>query len=69
MVTDQQPLGQIANRRPAPVGKTLDRQQRLMLPRRQAGGLGGRCAKREEPAQPVAEFGQRLVFSLADGSG
>ena len=56
-------LGVVASR------KTLDRQQRLMLLRRQAGVARRFLAEREKAAERVAQHGERFVVRLGDASG
>ncbi|ESZ45303.1 hypothetical protein X731_17265 [Mesorhizobium sp. L2C054A000] len=67
MVAYAQALGQVTDRDRPAIRKPLDRQQRLMLARRQAGIVGLRLAEFEEAPDQVTEFGQALVVGLRDG--
>lgn len=61
-----QALGQFADGNPVAAGKSLDGEQRLVLLRRQAGGVGGVFTETQELPQGVAETGQRLVLGFGD---
>ncbi len=65
MVADAQALRQIADSHRRLARKSLDRKQRLMLARGQAGIVRLYLAELEEAADQVAELGQPLVV----GSG
>ena len=67
VVADAQPLREVADRHRSAARKSLDRQQRLMLARGQAGVFRLDLAEFEEAADQVAKLGQPLVVGLADG--
>src|SRR5262249_14713087 len=54
VVPDTEALGQLADARPVAGGRALDREQRLVLARSQADGLGRGLARGEELADGVA---------------
>ena len=68
VMAEKQALGQAADAGIVRIGKSANGQQHLVLLRLEAGGLSGVIAAAEELPDPVAEFGQRGVFSVADSS-
>ena len=60
-MANAKPLGQVADCRPAVRGKPLDRQQRLVLTRRQPGAAGRRLAKFQKSANQVTKLSQQAI--------
>jgi hypothetical protein len=67
VVADAQAFREVADRHRPAAGESLDRQQRLMLARGQAGVFRLDLAELEEAADQVAKLGQPLVVGLPDG--
>ena len=63
VVPDAETLREIVDRHAAVARKPLDRQQRLVLPRRQPGLARRRFAECQEPLQQMPEFRERLVVA------
>ena len=69
MVANLKPLGQFADGDEIPAGEPLDRQQGLVLLRRQARGARGLPAKTLKAPKRVAQLGQEAVVGLCDTRG
>lgn len=64
VMADRQLLCQFPHGDTFAASVAFDGKQRLMLPGRHPGGLGGLLAESEEAPDPVSEFGQRGVIQL-----
>ena len=62
VMTNPKPLRKIADRNRTATRKSLDRQQRLMLARRQADALRRFLAEFEKATDQMTEFRQRLII-------
>ena len=65
VVAQQQIVGHLADRRPPPVGVAADRQQQLVLGRRQPSRLGLLLAPAHETSQAGPEGQEVLVVGIS----
>ena len=68
VVAEEEVVGDVADRGTARITMAPDRQQQLVLCRRDALGLRSLFAPTQEPAETGAELEQALVFGVADPS-
>lgn len=61
-----QAFGQIADRHVRPVAEPFDRQQRLMLPRRDADGCRGVLTESKELPECISKGRERLIFRFGN---